>query len=38
MNSKELVEYWIKSSDEDYKTMENLYKSKDYTWCLFMDT
>jgi HEPN domain-containing protein len=36
MNSKELVEYWIKSSDEDYKTMENLYKSKDYTWCLFM--
>jgi len=32
----ELMNYWIESSDDDYKTMKNLYNSKDYSWCLFV--
>ena len=28
--------YWIESSDNDFKTMNNLFKSKDYHWSLFM--
>jgi len=32
----ELMEHWIKSSDNDYKTMETLYNAKDYTWSLFI--
>lgn len=35
MTNKELSDYWIKSSDEDYETMKILYKSKKYTWSLF---
>jgi len=30
------MEHWIESSDDDYKTMKNLYNSKDYNWCLFV--
>ena len=36
MTDKELIEYWIKSSDKDYKTMEHLYKGKQYHWALFI--
>jgi HEPN domain-containing protein len=35
-NNIELIQYWIESSDRDYKTMNNLYKSKDYAWSLFV--
>ena len=28
--------YWIESSDNDFKTMNNLFRSKDYHWSLFM--
>ena len=31
-----LINYWIKSSDGDYKTMLNLFKSKNYNWALFL--
>jgi hypothetical protein len=31
-----LINYWIKSSDSDYKTMLNLFKSKNYNWSLFV--
>ena len=30
------MNYWTNSSDADYKTMKNLYKSGDYSWCLFI--
>jgi len=32
----ELMEHWIKSSDDNLKTMETLYKAKDYAWSLFI--
>jgi len=28
--------YWIESSENDYDAMKNLYKSKNYNWCLFI--
>ena len=36
MTNIELMNYWIESSDDDYKTMKNLYNSEDYSWCLFV--
>ncbi|MEW6102922.1 MAG: HEPN domain-containing protein [bacterium] len=36
MTKKELIEYWVGSSDADFKTMENLLKSEDYSWALFI--
>jgi HEPN domain-containing protein len=36
VNKKELINYWIKSSDKDFKTMNNLFKSRDYHWALFL--
>ncbi|NTW31158.1 MAG: HEPN domain-containing protein [Bacteroidetes bacterium] len=36
MNREEITIYWIESSDKDFRTMEHLYKSKDYSWSLFI--
>lgn len=36
MNSKELVDFWIESSDRDYESMIKNYESKQYTWALFI--
>lgn len=36
MTKKELISYWIKISDKDFSTMENLFKAKDYHWALFI--
>ena len=36
MNSQELVEYWIQSSDRDYESMIKNYESEQYTWALFI--
>ncbi len=36
MTREELIQYWIATSDRDYQTMENLFKSKDYHWALFL--
>lgn len=33
---KETQSYWIDSSDKDFRTMNNLFKSKDYSWALFV--
>jgi len=33
---EKLVGYWIGTSGDDYKTMENLFNSKDYHWSLFI--
>jgi HEPN domain-containing protein len=32
----ELTEYWVKSSKEDLKTMQALYESGRYAFCLFI--
>jgi HEPN domain-containing protein len=31
-----LIDYWIESSDKDYKTMIDLYQTKNNHWALFM--
>ena len=36
MDKSELIKYWIDTSEQDYNTMLNLYKSKDYHWSLFL--
>ena len=36
MKKNEIIRYWIKSSDNDYKTMEYLFKGKNYPWALFV--
>lgn len=30
------IKYWVESSENDYDAMKNLYKSKNYNWCLFI--
>jgi len=35
-NKEEIINFWIKSSDKDYKTMNNLYSTNDYHWALFI--
>ena len=35
MNNIDLMNYWIKSSDEDYNVMNILYNSKKNSYCLF---
>ncbi len=36
MAEQEIIDYWIRSSDENFQTMQNLFKSGDYSWALFM--
>jgi HEPN domain-containing protein len=31
-----IVRYWVETSDDDGKTMTNLFNSKDYHWALFI--
>jgi HEPN domain-containing protein len=33
---KKLIASWIESSDRDFKTMSNMFKTKDYSWSLFV--
>lgn len=35
-NIERFVNHWIESADRDFKTMQNLYQSKDYSWSLFI--
>ncbi|MDO5665626.1 MAG: HEPN domain-containing protein [Bacteroidia bacterium] len=30
-----MYRYWIESSDDDFRVMSNLYRSKSYNWALF---
>jgi len=30
-----IIDYWIESSDADYKTMLDLFHTKNYGWALF---
>ena len=36
MEKDDIIKYWIKSADQDYRTMNNLFTSRDYTWSLFV--
>ena len=36
LNTKKIIEYWTSSSDKDFRTMMNLFDSKDYNWALFI--
>lgn len=33
---KSIANHWIEMSDKDFNTMNNLHKSRDYHWSLFM--
>lgn len=35
-NKDKLIKYWIDSSDDDFKTMMTMYKTKHYNWSLFV--
>ncbi len=35
-NIEKIIAYWRESSDQNYATMNNLLKSKDYSWALFI--
>ena len=35
-DKEKLIKYWIDSSDKDFKTMQDLYKTKNNNWALFM--
>jgi len=36
IDKDKIIQYWLDSSDEDFKTMSILYESKRYTWSLFI--
>lgn len=36
MNNIDLMNFWIESAEEDYETMQVLYKNKKNAWCLFV--
>jgi len=36
MDKKEIAKYWIKSADNDFATMNYLFKGKNYPWALFV--
>ena len=35
-NKEHIVSHWIESSDKDFKTMMDLYKTQNNSWVLFM--
>ncbi len=35
-DSEKLINYWIESSDQDFKTMKDLVNTKNYHWSLFI--
>lgn len=36
IDKDKLIDYWIDSSDKDFKTMEDLYRTKNNNWALFI--
>ncbi|HHE38523.1 MAG TPA: HEPN domain-containing protein, partial [Candidatus Cloacimonetes bacterium] len=36
MTREELVNFWIEGSDRDFKSMQNMFESKDYHWSLYV--
>ena len=35
-NVQDIIDHWVESSDEDYKTMLDLFHTKNYGWALFI--
>jgi len=35
-DSEKLINYWIESSEQDFKTMTDLFNTKNYHWSLFV--
>ncbi len=35
-NIDEIIQHWIDTSEKDYKTMQNLLKSGDFSWAMFL--
>ena len=35
-NSDSVITYWRESSEQNYATMQNLIKTKEFSWALFM--
>ncbi|MEN9303190.1 MAG: hypothetical protein RL264_1619 [Bacteroidota bacterium] len=35
-NKSKIIEYWLKSSDEDFETMLIMFENKKYSWSLFI--
>ena len=33
---EKIVKYWLESSDDDFETMEIIYKAKRFSWSLFI--
>lgn len=36
LNIQKIIDHWKESSDKDYQTMINLFRSGDYNWALFL--
>ena len=36
MTKEELIDYWVKTSDRDFKAMDNFFQIKEYSWALFV--
>lgn len=36
LDIEKIKNHWIKTSEEDFKTMKKLFKSKSYNWALFV--
>lgn len=36
IDKEKLITFWLDSSGKDYKTMMDLYQTKNYSWALFM--
>ncbi len=36
LDKERIVNHWIESSDKDFKTMLDLYKTQNNSWALFM--
>jgi HEPN domain-containing protein len=36
MHYKELIKYWMDSSDDNYRSMQNMFSNGEYTWSLFV--
>ncbi len=35
-NSAKLIQYWLEGAEDDYDTMEVMFKSRRYSWALFI--
>lgn len=36
MDKEKIIDYWLKSSDDDFETMVAMFESKRYNWTLFI--